>query len=175
MQEADKRHTEFPDLTLYQIAQLILKEQGHDMTIEEIKRLLEIKDPETPTPPPLPNDYTIDYTRTSASKVYVIDKWFDRNPISNRLDWSDVKYLVYKYILEKGGTISLDGRKGVFSLIEPIRKQSTKSIGNGHFIDTGFNANTIVKHCREALASAGYDFQKDLIIEIDKMYEMKRK
>lgn len=53
--------------------------------------------------------------------------------------------------------------------IEETRKKSTKSIGNGHFVDTGFNANTIVKHCREALVSAGYDIQKDLIIEIDEM------
>lgn len=168
-QEALKRGNEFPDLNMYQIVHLIMKEHGHDVSIDEVKRLWDIKKtgPDDPPPPPPPPD--IDYSGTSPLRIYVIDKWFDRNPVSNRLDWSDVKYLVYGYILEKGRKITLDGRKGVFSQIEETRKKSTKSIGNGHFVDTGFNANTIVKHCREALVSAGYDIQKDLIIEIDEM------
>ncbi|MBM4404118.1 MAG: type I restriction enzyme HsdR N-terminal domain-containing protein [Candidatus Cloacimonetes bacterium] len=169
-QEALKRGNEFPDLNMYQIVQLIMKEHGHDVSLDEIKRLWDIKktgtdDPPPPPPPPPP----IDYTGTSPLRVYIIDKWFDLNPVSKRLDWSDVKFLVFNYILEKGKKITLDGRKGVFTQIDPKRKQSTKSIGDGHFIDTGFNANTIVKHCCEALASAGYNSEVYLRIELKQL------
>jgi predicted type IV restriction endonuclease len=172
--DANERSDKYPELTKFQIVQIILKEHGNDVSIEEIKRLWDIKKPGTVDPPP-PPPHPEDYTGTSPLRIFVIDKWFDKNPTTKRLDWSDVKVIVYNHILEKKKTIALDGRKGVFKTAEPTRKQSTKSIGRGYLIDTGFNANTLVKHCCEALESAGYDPQKDLVIELDNSYKMKGK
>lgn len=171
-QEALKRGNEFPDLNMYQIVQLILKEHGHEITFDEIKRLWDIKKPgavDPPPPPPRPEDYT----GTCPLRIFVIDKWYDKNPTSGRLDWSDVKEIVYNCIMKSGKKIDLLGRKGLSK--EPESGRRTRKLSNGLFIDTGFNANTIVKHSCEALESAGYDPQKDLIIELDLSYKMKGK
>lgn len=173
-QEANKRSDEYPQLSKYELVQLILKEHGHETTLEDIKRLWDnpvtIIDPPPPPPPPPRSE---DYTGTCPLRVFVIGKWFDKNPTTQRLDWSDVKEIVYNCIVKSGKKIDLIGRKGVSQ--EPESGRRTRKLSNGLFIDTGFNANAIVKHCCEALASAGYDPQKDLVIELDNSYKMKGK
>jgi len=148
------------------IAQRLLKQNEQtDMDMKQIENIWDKTIPgglEPPPPPPPPPD---DLTGTKPVRVFIIDKWFDKNIVSDKFGWSDVKVITYKYILEKERTITLSGRKGIFTHMEDKRKQSTKSIGYGFLIDTGFNANTLVQHCREALRNAGFELDSMFVIE----------
>lgn len=109
--------------------------------------------------PPHPHKPKSDYTGMIPLKLFVIDKWYE----VPEKTWATVKKITYEIILAKGRNITLEGRKGVFKI--PETKRRATRLFNGSYIDTGFCANDIVKHCLSATLSAGYNPKSNWKIE----------
>ncbi|MDZ4121431.1 MAG: hypothetical protein U1C33_03370, partial [Candidatus Cloacimonadaceae bacterium] len=157
--EANTRSDDHPDLNKYQLVRTIMKERGHDISIDEIKRLWDIR---SPAPAPISTHTPIEgstdsYAFSTPSRVFVIDKWFD---VKN---WGQLKSTVYSYVIEKKHTIDLVGRRGINT--SPVGFRRSAKISGGLFVDLGFSADNLVRHCKTLLIRLGYDPVNSLIIE----------
>lgn len=178
--EANQRGDVYPDLNKYQLVQLILKERGHDFSLDEIKRLWDYKssvrndtfvikqEPEGPNVGggseekgnitdlvigPIDDDYTY----RKINRIYVVDQWY---PVKY---WWEAKKVIYARFLSElknstlPKTMAITNNKQDF--YEPF------NLEEGLFAEGHGSANTIITHIKRALQAVGFDAVKDVKIE----------
>lgn len=179
--EANHRSDEHPDLNKYQLVQLVLTERGQELSLEEIKRLWDIKSTEKePTGGHEGNgdngsaggshggdqsevfvgNVTDDFTYRKIKRIFVIDQWHDVKY------WWEAKKVIYDRFHDKLKSANLPKNMGI-SLNKDDFQEAFKLPG-GFYAEGHGSANTIIKHIKRALQVVGYDAAAVVQIEASK-------
>lgn len=178
--EANLKSDDYPELTKYELVQLILKERGHEFGIDEIIRLWnfksDIKNEEeaeiTITPMKLPDKTPVtinsssewligpiddDYSYRKVRRIYVIDQWY---PVKN---WRHAKKVVYDRFLPELLKASLPKTMAITRNSKDFREPL--KFDGGYYAEASLSTNTIISHIRRALQVVGYD--ADSVVQIE--------
>ncbi len=169
--DAKDKTSEFPELNNYQLVQFILKERGHEISLEEIKRLWEKKlvpiEPviviDTPNPKPVKKTTSILkpslYRGNMPKRVFVIDTWYNVNT------WRDVKIVTYNHLIKIKANLAIEGVYRVSKDRDEFHEAI--KLDNSWFTEGNRSADAIVGHCKNMMKFAGYEGDKELKIETD--------